>query len=746
MAARAPQTALIAIASLAIGMLLGSLLSGGGLAKDVAAASPGFTAQVLDAQPAAAVPLAPGLANAQSFEPRVSVASNAAAKELPEAPAVLHDGPHSEASSVLGSIVTLEGAPIAGVELELEPPKDAPKYRVRRATSDASGKFEFSGLPPGVWRVTGRHRDYALQRRNSFPQLVPTGTEVEFIASPAIQVDVRVTGEGANRARVAFRRADRGEPEWSVWTSSNTVLALSPGVWELCASVDALEDWPSDRDWKIAPLASPVTTVHAGGADAQVITLALESVRCLYGKVQLSSGYQGDEQNQSTPVVRLIETRTGTFADFDGGEGDRLSRGIEIDEQGRYGFFGLPFADWTVGVAVEGWVSPAAVQTVNVVGLTRLDLEDQAAGEGSVLVDAFTEGGHRITAGISFNFLHRDSDDKPNEGIWQGARVVLEADGALRVIAVPIYKEVREKAASKQELVLRATLPGFTQIEQTLPGLLGERLQLTFEAGADLEVELVGDGADRAMHQCSAALKNEEFQAQAEYDEDARALKFNGLKPGDYKLVVTTWGSDDSGSWRSVQLHNGEVVVHAGSQRMTVHMPTVSALVVRCPGVKKDTRANLWGPLLDPQADREENWWAPQANAKVDDSGQVRFESVMAGRYRLTIGQRMQLVTVPCPPVEFEGRIPERYRFRLAASDSPLRRAGVRSGDICVALDGEAFAVEGTRTRISALSSQSAGTLRLTVERAGRSLDLVLDASALKEDEAFDVYLEPVIE
>jgi hypothetical protein len=310
------------------------------------------------------------------------------------------------------------------------------------------------------------------------------------------------------------------------WTSSNTVLALSPGVWELCASVDALEDWPSDRDWKDRAARVPGDDRARRRSRCPVITLALESARCLYGKVQLSSGYQSDEQNQSTPVVRLIETRTGTFADFDGGEGDRLSRGIEIDEQGRYGFFGLPFSDWTVGVAVEGWVSPPAVQTVNVVGLTRLDLEDQAAGEGSVLVDAFTEGGHRITAGISFNFLHRDSDDKPNDGIWQGSRVVLEADGALRVIAVPIYKEVREKAASKQELVLRATLPGFTRIEQTLPGLLGERLQLTFEAGADLEIELVGEGADRAMHQCSAALKNEQFQAQAEYDEDARALKF----------------------------------------------------------------------------------------------------------------------------------------------------------------------------------------------------------------------------
>jgi len=279
MAARATQTALIAIVSLAIGMLLGSLFSGGGLAKDVAAATPGFTAQVLDAQPSARPPQSPGLASAQAFEPRVSIASNAAAKERPEAPAVENERPHTEASTVLGSIATLEGTPIAGVELELEPPKDAPKYRVRRATSDASGKFEFSGLPQGVWRITGRHREYALQRKNTFPQLVPTGSEVAFIACPAIQIDVRVAGEGADRARVAFRRANHGEPEWSSWTSANTVLALSPGVWELCASVDALEDWPSDRDWKIAPLASPVTTVHAGGADAQIVTLALESVR-----------------------------------------------------------------------------------------------------------------------------------------------------------------------------------------------------------------------------------------------------------------------------------------------------------------------------------------------------------------------------------------------------------------------------------------------------------------------------------
>src|SRR5262245_56052599 len=161
MAARATQTALIAMVSLAIGVVLGSLFSGGGLANDVAAASPGLTAQVLDAQPSAPAPRAPDLANAPSSEPRVSVVSNAAAKELPEAPVAPSDRPHSGASTVLGSIATLEGVAIAGVELELEPPEDAPKYRPRRATSDANGRFEFSGLPQGRWRVTGRHPEYA---------------------------------------------------------------------------------------------------------------------------------------------------------------------------------------------------------------------------------------------------------------------------------------------------------------------------------------------------------------------------------------------------------------------------------------------------------------------------------------------------------------------------------------------------------------------------------------------------------
>jgi hypothetical protein len=505
-----------------------------------------------------------------------------------------------------------------------------------------------------------------------------------------------------------------------------------------------MDDWPSDQNWELAPLASPVSTVHVGGSESEVITLALEKTRCLYGTVRLPPGYQWNEVDGSSPYVRLIEARTGTPADFEG-QGDRLSRQAEVDHEGRYGFFALPYERWTAD-ATGDWGTPQVVQVVDVPGLTRIDLEMPSEGESSVLVDAFTAGGDRITSGISFSFLHRDPRDKPDESIWQGAHTVLNPEGTMRVVAVPLERINREKAAKKHDFVLQATLPGFARIRQPLSGLKDERVRLSLVPGAELEVELDGDGAERAMRKCAAELNDEDHEERAVFDEAAHVLRFASLTPGSYVLTVSVWGSNETGQWSMVQLHKGEVAVRAGTQRITLHMPTRADLVVRCPGVKKDVNATLYGPLLDPTADRDSNWWAPQINGKVDGSGQTTFENVVPGHYRLTIGQRMQLITAPCAPVEFAGRIPDRNYFRLQKGDSPLRRAGLRSGDIYVGLDGEAVTIETAQKRIRALGSQKEGTLHLTVERDGRPLELVLDASSVDENESLEISFEPVLE
>src|SRR4029079_17925920 len=129
--------------------------------------------------------------------------------------------------------------------------------------------------------------------------------------------------------------------------------------------------------------------------------------------------------------------------------------------EGRFGFFALPFERWTAGVSLGDWGLPQVVQVVDVSGLTRRDLQADSEDAAGTLVEAFTAGGDRVTTGISFQFLHRDPHEEPNKYIWQGARTFLQADGAMRLVAVPIDKEELEKAARKTELVLRATLPGF---------------------------------------------------------------------------------------------------------------------------------------------------------------------------------------------------------------------------------------------------------------------------------------------
>jgi len=743
MTARSSHLVLIAIVSLAIGFFVGSIWSGRP-AGAVAAASPSRGAHTGVAPQADSLPRPASFANA-ALDARTSDLSGPNATELPEAPLPEPSELASAAPSVLsGTVRTFDGTAIEGVELELEAPKDAPKYRSRRATSDAQGRFAFGDLPRGVWRLTGRHPRYVLQRMNSFPQLVPTGAEVPFLATPAVPLDVRVSGAGAERARVAIRRPGEEQPIWSTWTSESTILALSPGAWELCASVDALEDWPSDRGWKLAPFASPVTLVHVASAGSELVTLPLEPARCLYGRVSLRPGTQSDD---SEPSVRLIETIDGTLEDFES-EGDRLSHELEIDSEGRFGFFALPYPRWTAGVSSNSWSKPSIVQIVEVEGMTRLDLEQSSIDEEYVLVEAQTASGQRVTAGAYFSFQHRNAGDKRQDYVWQGARTVLESDGILRVIAVPFDKDEHEAAAKKREIVLTANLPGFAQIEQPIGKLDGERLQLTFVPGASLEVLLVGDGAERAMRKCYANLQNEEHGGGADYDEAARALKFNSLHPGTYTLTVMVWGQDEAGQWRHVQLHKGEVVVRAGPQRMTIDMPERAELLVRCPEIKKDAMATLHGPLQPPAADSDPfGWsWGSQRQAKVDANGQARFDNVVAGEYRLTIGQRMQLVRVPCPPVDFDGRIPDRYRFRVPKSDSPMREAGVRSGDVLVALDGESLAADAVRTRLRALSSQSSGTLKLTIERDGRTHEIVLDAAQLAEGKSFDATLEPILD
>lgn len=741
MSQRSSPMVLASLVSLFVGGVLGTSLFGRAPIASAEARAFGPTAApepaLRAAQPLVEAEVAPPLSPTGTATPARVTVSTRLERQAPPPPR--SDG-GSRAGRIGGSVVTLEGRPLAGVELELAPAKDAPQYRSLDARTAADGRFEFIGLPAGVWDLTARHPEYALQRRTTFPVRVPTGAEVDFLACTGFSVEVRVDGERSAEARVAYRRQDEEEPRWSTWSPKSPRLTLLPGAWELCASVDALEDWPSEQGWKLAPISSKVHTVHLGGGEAQKVVLELEAVNCLYGEVILPVG----DQSEDGGCVRLIETLEGTLADFET-PGNRSSRFASIDAQGRYGFSHLPCDRWTAGVASYWyWGTPWTARAVEVHGLTREDFDLRAEiGEGCIQVDAFGPAGQRITQGLSLSLGHRDPLDEPDDFVWQPMRTVLQPDGSLRVIALPMDADEAKQVGRKEQLFLQATMAGFAQIDLPLLGLDGEHHELRFTTSSELDVVLVGEGAERAMRECRGVLKGERTEYYRRFDEASGCLEFTGVQPGRYMLTIVLYGNFES--WRRELLYFGEIDVF-GDRRLEIPMPRRSDLVVRCPGVKEDASAALYGPILEDTVDHPKDWRGTTARADVDKDGVVRFQGMLEGTYRLTIGRRVQIVRVPSPPLDFDGRLPTRFRLRLTDGDSALRRAGARSGDLLVGLDGEELEKEAVVARLSVLSSQSTGRLLLSAERAGSRIDLPLDASDLKEGESFELDLEPVVD
>jgi hypothetical protein len=649
----------------------------------------------------------------------------------------------AEGGSIRGVVTTLDGQPLAGVDLEIRPVKSASRCLAEITSSGADGRFEFTGLPDESWTVTAIHSEYVVQRRTAYPPGVATGATVEFVACPATAVEVRVHGADASQARVAFRRMDSGdEPKWSSWSADDPRIALGPGSWELSACVDPLEDWPSNRGWKLSRLASVPSTVHVGvDPGSVVVTLQLESINCLYGAVQFPEGHQS---GASYPQVMIVEPGNGTRGDFDSA-GERVLLRSYLDERGRYGLYRLPYSRWTSAVGLSWGSAAIGSRIVDVSGLTALnfsasDLDD----ENSVVVDVYTSAGQRVTHGVGFHFEYRNPGDDPEEDyVYQYTRTMLAEDGSLRVIALPMDSEEEEEAGQKQEVVLSAQLSGFAPSEHPLSGLEGQRITIRLEPGAELRVVLMGAGAERAMRNCDAYLKGVSSGHSGEFDDESSAIILRGAKPGIYTLTLYTSGR--YGEYRWERLYCEKVTLNSGVNTLEVQIPTRSDLVVLCPGVKEGVEASLWSFDDEPTRDRINDWGGTSIDADVDARGQVTFKQVLAGTYQLAIGPRIQIVRVPSSPVQFAGAVPTRFRVRLSDKDSPLRRAGVLSGDMLVAIDGEEHTKEVVTSRLNALGTQSVGRVQLTVERSGIRRDILLDAAVLASGETFDLSLEPVL-
>jgi hypothetical protein len=128
--------------------------------------------------------------------------------------------------------------------------------------------------------------------------------------------------------------------------------------------------------------------------------------------------------------------------------------------------------------------------------------------------------------------------------------------------------------------------------------------------------------------------------------------------------------------------------------------------------------------------------WLPQGegeDATPDADGRVTFQHLLAGRYILSredIGAEME-VEVPAPgEVRYAPDPFAPIAAEVDDEDGPLARAGVRTGDVVVALDDAEVKTEG-QLRFLAFVARGRADLRLGLLRDGAPVEVRVSAQDL---------------
>lgn len=230
----------------------------------------------------------------------------------------------SGSHSISGSVQDVAGG-AAGVTVSLAGPKSA------TTTTDASGRYAFTGLPDGTYTVTPSKASYRC--------------------SPAA---IRITLEGADAAEQDFSTFESYAITGNVAGASNVTVSLS-GSASASVTTDAAGNYafpdladgsytvtPSASGYAFTPFNAAVTVSGASVGGQDFAATYAPNVHAITGTVTGVSGV----------TVTLSGANTGT---------------VPVNEAGAYGFDGLPNGQYTVRPSKPGYAftPPSFTVTLN---------------------------------------------------------------------------------------------------------------------------------------------------------------------------------------------------------------------------------------------------------------------------------------------------------------------------------------------------------------------------------------------
>lgn len=191
---------------------------------------------------------------------------------------------------------------------------------------------------------------------------------------------------------------------------------------------------------------------------------------------------------------------------------------------------------------------------------------------------------------------------------------------------------------------------------------------------------------------------------QATPDRDG-CVRFGPIESGDYDLLLFVRPN----AWGIFVAAKRPVTLAPGTNTLSVPMPTLHTLVVSDPDGKQGA-----GLTLTP-----EGATAGMARVRValDSSLSARFESLPEGAYQLQRDDNTGLMRVTVPPggaIAFRPTPFNAMRLMVRDGDCPATEAGLKNGDLVIAVDGEEFgSVDDLGLALATLRTKEKATLTL---------------------------------
>jgi hypothetical protein len=516
-------------------------------------------------------------------------------------------------------------------------------------------------------------------------------------------------------------------------------VKLPSGDWNVTALIsDDRFTRHSEDDGSFASKTTLVTaSPKSGGSDAaDVQKIDLFGVPGIEGSISFPI-------DTTFPVLSVVATRLAPGEGADpslldwnrpGGNRTRESElAQESEDRSRNFRFGrIEKGRWLVGVFDRRLEAPLATAEVEVgAGVTRIEFKlgshearpelrvRVADPDGALLRDCTFHSRRTISLP---NGMRSKSDGDP------AARRTI--DGAFAIESVRLGPDC----------TLLAHHPRFGTKAIAVPTDAKE-LAVRFDAPAAPKLRVAGitEHAAGRKVDLEVARADEEDPSfgwpQIRFDASAIAadeiVALGNLQPGSWRVrVLCNTDSSNQFGFRGFQVAEATFELAAGPQEITLPFPELSTLRLAVAAGVKETFS-----LESATASKAERIRAWQ-NATPDASGVITFKDLPPGLYEVSAsGGRHLAVEVPSPNVvDFVAEAVNALRVVVADPKGALAKAGLRSGDLVVAIDGREFA--GRQELEWIRQSLRGDDVTLTVTRRGDPFEVVIKRSFLTEERA----------